>query len=114
VDAYKSSLCPSPWRVPSQRDFDDLDWAFVVASKSIAVDKSVPALYQTEWGPVYGGYAVGNGGNGIGECCTWARYWSTTESTDEVGSALVISNVGYHASGHTNSKTVGYQVRCVK
>jgi uncharacterized protein YbdZ (MbtH family) len=95
VAAYAATLCPSPWQVPSQSDFNAL------------VSATNYSTLFSEWG--YGGFAYGGSMNDVS---TSAYYWSSTQ---------IDSNRAYYlnyASGNlgvtSNIKNFGFQVRCVK
>jgi hypothetical protein len=95
VDANKATLCPDPWRVPIEDDFDAL------------VDVSTYSALADAWG--CGGFAYGSSMNYVS---TGADYWSSTE----YGSGNAYS-LNYYSSGlgvSDNRMYYGFQVRCVK
>jgi hypothetical protein len=92
----RSTLCPSPWRVPTQSDFSTLvsntDYSTVISA----------------WG--YGGLAIGS----FMDVVNWyAYYWSSTEF-----SSIIAYRLGYNRGGYLDvygvNKYIGLQVRCVK
>jgi uncharacterized protein (TIGR02145 family) len=91
----QSTLCPSPWRLPSWYDFDAL------------VRNTNYATLTNAWG--FGGYARGNT---IHDVSTVAYYWCTTQYGSnnsyelhiESGSLLLNYSFTFY----------GFQLRCVK
>jgi hypothetical protein len=96
MNANSSTLCPSPWRVPSRDDFQAL------------VDATNSETLTSEWG--YGGRVLGSSMYNVD---SRANYWSSTEST--YGGAYYLS-YGSDDLNSTSStgKAYGQQVRCVK
>jgi hypothetical protein len=95
VNVNKSTLCPSPWRVPSILDFMNFN-------------TTVSALVSA-WG--YGGYARGD--SVVAEE-SLAFYWTSTE--DDTYDAYYLQYTGGNTSLILTSpvKRLGFQVRCVK
>ncbi|MDR3180318.1 MAG: hypothetical protein LBT61_00100 [Prevotellaceae bacterium] len=95
VSQNATELCPTPWRVPSESDFNTLvsntDYSALIAA----------------WG--YGGSAYGNEMDDVN---TGAYYWSSMESGAFTASDLSYYNGGLYVGSH--SKRQGFQVRCVK
>jgi hypothetical protein len=97
VDANKSTMCPSPWRVPGQGDFAAL-------TNNTTYDVLINA-----WG--LGGYA---NGTSMSDVSTEATYWSTLSYGGDDSRAHIMA---YHSSNlyMTNTyKNFGLQVRCVQ
>jgi hypothetical protein len=95
VNANKSTMCPSPWRVPTKEDFD------------LLADNASNSDLVAAWG--YGGSADSTF---VSEMSIFAYYWSATESDSAFADEL-----NYYSGGlGTNiaSKFYGDQVRCVK
>jgi hypothetical protein len=100
VNANKSKMCPSPWRVPTYKDFKTLK------------NNTTPLTLFNAWG--YSGFA---NGNSMGLVGLGAFYWSSTKSSntnkayyldyylDYDGGDLLVADITYGS---------GYQVRCVK
>jgi hypothetical protein len=95
VNANQSTMCPSPWRVPTN---DDLQALFYATNGATLI---------SEWGS--GGYVSGNtihNGNARG------YYWSSTAASATYAHYLDFydnfRNVGFTVM------TDGFQVRCVK
>jgi uncharacterized protein (TIGR02145 family) len=101
VNQNAATLCPSPWRVPSQSDFSTLV-SNLGGNNQTARDAIIAA-----WG--YGGYAQGSS---MGTVDSGAYYWSSTEN-----STTNAYNLYYGSSNLNmlfNTKYNGFQVRCVK
>jgi hypothetical protein len=94
VNANATTLCPSPWRVPTVTDFTTL------------VSNTTDAALINAWG--YGGRA---NGSDMEYVTSYAFYWSSTENGNLAYNLLYYS--GYLVAGG-NYKDVGLQVRCVK
>jgi hypothetical protein len=95
VDANTTTLCPSPWRIPSQSDFDTF------------VNNTTRSDLVSAWG--YGGAAYG----GVVANTTFvAYYWSSTASDSD--KAYSFSYNSENLGVHSNNRLYGFQVRCVK
>jgi uncharacterized protein (TIGR02145 family) len=104
VNAAKTTtLCPSPWRVPTQPDFNTL-----VSALGGNVQSARDALYSA-WG--YGGYAHGSSTTSES---TNAYYWSSTEHSTVNTSAHLMDYSNANLTVYANGKYHGFQVRCVK
>ncbi|MDR3350370.1 MAG: fibrobacter succinogenes major paralogous domain-containing protein, partial [Prevotellaceae bacterium] len=99
VNTYKSTLCPSPWRVPSQSDFNALAGATDVAT------------LVSEWGL---GGRINASSNGM-EFDSYGFYWSTVPNTYAPAYAynLEFSSSSINPTADSSRKK-GIQVRCVK
>jgi hypothetical protein len=97
VNQNASKLCPSPWHVPAQEDFETL---------THSTDRNTLSAL---WG--YGGYARSSSMEYVS---TVAYYWSSTQSSSNTNSAchLEYTSGGLYVS--YAPKLVGFQVRCVK
>jgi hypothetical protein len=95
VNANKNILCPSPWRVPSIKDFDRL-WA-----------SAEMQTLATAWG--YGGLAFQTGMDATSDT---ACMWSASEHGEE-GRYLACFGSDAWANVPAPPKT-GAQVRCVR
>ncbi|MDR3350223.1 MAG: hypothetical protein LBN98_01075, partial [Prevotellaceae bacterium] len=96
VNANQSTMCPSPWRVPSQSDFNALAGA------------TNGATLVSEWG--LGGYADGSD---VFDVDSIAYYWSSTERDTNSAYFLAYYNSNYMLVAYY-TKRYGLQVRCVK
>ncbi|MDR3351122.1 MAG: hypothetical protein LBN98_05735 [Prevotellaceae bacterium] len=95
VHAHAANLCPSPWRVPSKTDFEDLKWA--------ATGNDLAAA----WG--YGGLA---NGSSLDFVSSNGYYWSATAYSSNSAYCLQYNR---RALGvYYFSKNIGFQVRCVQ
>jgi uncharacterized protein (TIGR02145 family) len=101
VTANAAALCPSPWRVPTQSDFNTL-------VSTLGGNSGWQTLYNA-WG--YGGYASNTSAGDYG---FQGRYWSSTQYPSDTNDAYFLN---YYSGNlyvpHTN-KRGGNQVRCVK
>ena len=90
-------MCPSPWRVPEQSDFDTL--------------LSTTDVYDLIWAWGHGGSAKPSGVDAVNDAF---YYWSKTKVTEEGNNVYYLfhyySNSGVYFQGSFH----GYQVRCVK
>jgi hypothetical protein len=91
VNATAGDLCPSPWRVPSQEDFNAL------------LQSTSSSILNSAWGKA--GYARSNQVRDIG---IWDNYWSSKESSD---TRAIYTNL---SSITSLEKDYGLQVRCVR
>jgi hypothetical protein len=98
VNANKSTMCPSPWRVPTKVDSD----ALVSATNYTALGNA--------WG-YYGGAAIGSSMNNTD---LGAYYWSSTEYSNAYNAYSVYYVRGGYLGVSSDYKSNGYQVRCVK
>jgi hypothetical protein len=98
VATNATTLCPSPWRVPTESDF----W--------ILVSNTTYSTLHSAWD--YGGLADGNPMCRVG---SYATYWSSTETGS--GSAY---NLGFGTGGYFYPQYYyyhrcnGFQIRCIK
>jgi hypothetical protein len=98
VNANKSKMCPSPWRVPTYKDFKTLE------------NNTVSSTLINAWG--YSGEVDEDGSvffMDIGD------YWSSTRVSNRTSHAHYI----FYGNGFINTdnhalKYFGFQVRCVK
>jgi hypothetical protein len=99
VNQKATTLCPPPWRVPSQSDFSAL------------VSYTSLSDLQSAWDP-RGGVMYGGGTNdGIGASNI---YFSSTTSSDNSNYAHFMSYTETVRNTATVGKIVGLQVRCVR
>jgi uncharacterized protein (TIGR02145 family) len=89
-------FCPSPWRMPTKEDFEDLK-----ANVNFSV-------LHSDWG--YGGFAIAGV---ISNVNVSAYYWSSSVSGDYVQCLSYDSHNQINLQS-TNRKYYGNQVRCVK
>jgi hypothetical protein len=94
VASYAAQLCPSPWRVPTQSDFNAL------------VSKTTYRKLIPRWD--YGGYALGSS---LHDVNSGAYYWSSTQDYGLMAH-LSYGEGGMHVDYYSRGN--GFQVRCVK
>jgi len=112
-------LCPAPWRVPTCRDFVELDIALggtgSTATNAERRDRYIANTTndgQSWFGGGYGGLCLSGGT--LSNQTTWASYWSQTE-----GSATIARSLNYDSNGtispqDNNPKNTGFALRCVR
>jgi uncharacterized protein (TIGR02145 family) len=102
VDAAKTTLCPDPWRVPSETDFNTLI-STLGGNTQTARDAIMAA-----WG--YGGVIL-SGSTGYGST-TDGHYWSSTDYDTAAALYMGYYSGSLYVTGH--EKFDGMQVRCVR
>jgi hypothetical protein len=95
VVANPSTMCPSPWRLPSQSDFNTL------------VSNTNYSTLISAWG--YGGYCTSSGS--LYYQGSYAYYWSSTEDDSNFAYSLDYYSGSLYV--YYNNKYYGFQVRCV-
>jgi uncharacterized protein (TIGR02145 family) len=96
VATYAEQLCPSPWRVPTESDFNTL------------VSNTTYSTLISAWD--YGGDAQGSSMSGVD---SQANYWSSTQS--DMDNAYYLYYYSDNLSVNNNAgRYYGMQVRCVK
>jgi hypothetical protein len=95
VNQNAATLCPAPWRVPSQSDFITL------------VSNTNYSTLISDWG--YGGSAAGSS---LAYVSLYAFFWSSTAGNGLYAYYVVYS--GGHLEPYSGNKDNGFQVRCVK
>jgi uncharacterized protein (TIGR02145 family) len=107
-----STLCPSPWRVPTSDDFCTLDKSLNNRTSCSNNRSGVyGSVYNTTWGGQYGG---GCGGTGVlGYVGSMGHYW--TSSADGTARAMALRyGVTLVTAQWSEVKENGFYVRCVK
>jgi uncharacterized protein (TIGR02145 family) len=105
VKQYAHTLCPSPWRVPTQEDFCKI----VNGNESSCGKKS----------GTYNGY-IGFAFNGLTENSTCyyggdhGYWWTTTDYSTDKGIYMAIDVTDTYPSGTMFSKLYGFALRCVR
>ncbi|MDR0436805.1 MAG: fibrobacter succinogenes major paralogous domain-containing protein [Bacteroidales bacterium] len=120
VARFKNSLCPAPWRVPTRRDFIDLDKALGGSGKNRR-NSCLRDKYLNDWGGIYGGLYVSSGildnfGGMQGQ--GWAAsYWSQSEGAGTVYGVFLGFETCNRARVRPREqfpKFLGLSLRCVK
>jgi uncharacterized protein (TIGR02145 family) len=107
-----STLCPSPWSVPTNTDFCILDKYLNNSSTCTNYRAGVMgAVYNSVWGGTYGGVMIS--GNSPTDVGTGAYYWSMTFLAQNRASALIYWDDGIEPNGDP-FRYVGQMVRCVR
>jgi len=114
VVRFADSLCFYPWRVPTMKDFIDLDIAIGgTGNGRDGVSPFVTNGYINLWGGTFGGVSLPSGT--LDTQGTWGAYWSQTDGNDS----------GAHCFGFTTTttgivgpqlwglKNFGFTLRCV-
>ncbi|MDR2906681.1 MAG: hypothetical protein LBU91_01660 [Bacteroidales bacterium] len=108
VACYGAMLCPSPWRVPTVKDF-------IALGKALGGTGSFTTLrdkYLNTWGGAYGGYCNGNGN--LSDSGSLGYYWSSVEASAGGGYVLLVNTNGFINSQSSESKYNGFSLRCVR
>jgi uncharacterized protein (TIGR02145 family) len=109
--ANPNSLCPSPWRVPTQSDFITLDVALGGNGTNRRVSPEwIETKYVVAWGSIYGGVASETG---FTLTNNHASYWAS-DGVAGSGNDLIHTNTGTIHPRESRPARVGLQVRCVK
>jgi uncharacterized protein (TIGR02145 family) len=121
VNQNAKTLCPDPWRVPTETDFINLDIALggtginrTLKAVDGAMDKLLYNIYQNVWGAEILGYQVPGGGIGAGQI----KYWSS-DRADNKGKNLALTpyangDLVVAPSGLSDIWRYALAVRCVK
>ncbi|MDR3351183.1 MAG: hypothetical protein LBN98_06060, partial [Prevotellaceae bacterium] len=97
VEANKSAMCPSPWRVPAKDDMDAL------------IGATNGADLGTAWG--YSGFAGASGS--MADIGTHSFYWSSTDNNSATQAyCMYFITTGAHV--YYTAKYHGLQLRCVR
>jgi uncharacterized protein (TIGR02145 family) len=111
VVRFARHLCPAPWRVPTVRDFIQLDEALGGEGERRRNDSKTLVEYNI-WGGGFGGFCDADGtlnDQGFG-----AFYWAISENRAGRGSRLNFFTNGYISPQGWDSKALGHMVRCVR
>ncbi|MDR3184979.1 MAG: hypothetical protein LBT49_06220 [Prevotellaceae bacterium] len=103
VNANKAVMCPSPWRVPTKTDFEDL------TSYLSGETQTTLNTFGAVWG--YGGFALPDRIRGVYHA---TRYWSSDADERYPKFAISCITIWGHTGWHYNDRFAGLQVRCVK
>ncbi len=116
VAKYASTLCPAPWRVPTEDDFINLDKALAgPGSNRTGASSELPKYTgkgTNQWGGAYGGFS--NAGS-LSQQGSHAYYWSQTEYLVDRAYYLYVDSTGYiYPHSILNFKQFGFPLRCVR
>ncbi|MCL2028661.1 MAG: hypothetical protein FWG79_09305, partial [Bacteroidales bacterium] len=121
VMTHAAVLCPSPWRVPTCQDFINLDVALggdgINRSGADAVrDKLIDVSGTSGAGQFWGGAYVGscNSTGTLDSQGSYARYWSSSESTTTHARRLYFDTDGGVSPQVNYGKSGGLALRCVR
>jgi len=112
VVRFMDELCPSPWRVPTQQDFIDLDIAMGGTGNNRMDLNFVNANYITLWGGAFGGLSLSNGALTVQG--NRGLYWSQAEGDATNGSNLDFRTFGELCPQCGDNKGNGFSLRCVR
>jgi uncharacterized protein (TIGR02145 family) len=117
VIRFADTLCPEPWRVPTAKDFCDLDKILINRKKCnthVVTPEQIKATYIDIWGGVFGGGSISIGSQQFFSNVK-AYYWSSTAFDDEYAYHL---NYDVHGNIQSqcvmNGKSLGFSLRCVR
>jgi uncharacterized protein (TIGR02145 family) len=116
VNQNSKTICPDPWRVPSETDFMNLDIALGGnGANRVGIDQTwIDDQYITFWGGEYGGGINGNAD--MVNRTFFAYYWSSKGSSSLIARCLSISTDGnglVYPMANLQREN-GFPVRCVK
>ncbi|MDR1950768.1 MAG: fibrobacter succinogenes major paralogous domain-containing protein [Bacteroidales bacterium] len=117
VSRFADSLCPAPWRVPTEQDFINLD----IAMGGTGTNRTAPIhnqfiidnyLNPDVWGGAFGGRCSWDGT--LERQGEWGRYWSS--EIDGLWEAFLLGFVsgGNIAPKLKQSLGFGFTLRCVR
>ena len=121
VVRYAASLCPSPWRVPTNTDFCTLDNALggpspCPASGTNHSTSGVAAKYYNTgsgfWGGSLGGYCNSDGT--LDPQGSLGIYWSSVQNDATSGYNLRFTSSGSINPQSYSTKYYGFALRCVR
>jgi hypothetical protein len=104
MNTNQSTMCPTPWRVPTMDDVN-----YLLSCHGATNQSGIYVPENSAWGGAMAGVANGSIIECAGAC---ANYWSATIQTSEYGYVLYISTGAVWLSEST-FRYAGAQVRCV-
>jgi uncharacterized protein (TIGR02145 family) len=113
VVRYASSLCPSPWRVPTNTDFSTLDKALGGPGYSHGYSGVIPK-YHNNWGGIIGQYC---GFDGTLFIDSNEYYWSSEQYDAVQGYSMHLNYLSVEPSVRIQAKQYkmcGFTLRCVR
>jgi uncharacterized protein (TIGR02145 family) len=118
VIKYRDELCPSPWRVPTRQDFENLDKALGGTGANGQAygtlgPKYVAASGAQGWAGAWGGHC--NAGGAVGAQGSALGYWTVSEQSASEAFGLYVSSTSYvEPQSLSINKNYGRAVRCIK
>jgi uncharacterized protein (TIGR02145 family) len=116
VAMYGSTLCPSPWRVPTREDFCNLDKILNDSKTCHRYTKTLEQITETyinTWGGIFSGATSGSGSFHFID--VKAYYWSQTEFDEGYAYYLTFDIHGNVVPQNIESvKSLGFLLRCVR
>ena len=114
VNELKDELCPTPWRVPTEQDFIDLDKTLGGdgSNGQFISESDVKTRYIDSWGGAYGGRCISDGT--MQDQGYEANYWSQTSTHANSARKLVFYNDGFITPHNLGDKGSGSTLRCVR
>jgi len=113
VVRFRNELCPYPWRVPTRRDFRNLDIAMGGSGLPRTDLDFVQSNYFARWGGVFGG-SFNPRTDVLQRQGFYGRYWAQTESNVIRGFSLVMITSGFINPIVCEHKHNGFSLRCVR
>jgi uncharacterized protein (TIGR02145 family) len=112
VVRFADQLCPYPWRVPTLRDFRDLDAAMGGTRDNRTDLDFVNENYVARWGAVFGGSSLPTGS--LHRQGSWVRYWAINQENVIRGFSLLVVATGFINPFMSEHKHNGFSLRCVQ
>jgi len=105
------TICPSGWRIPAKRDFDNLLGEFENTEES-AFDQLVIGSGNSGFSAIYGGWRSLNGNfNNRGD---GTYFWTSSKNKNNSAWALSIDGNSADAKMISLNRNCGLSVRCIK
>jgi len=119
VNRHASTLCPHPWRVPTQQDFIDLDIAMGGSGNNRNDLTFITNNYRNRWGSDFGALCSGNGDIPPSYLGVWGFYWTAEHISEEQANFLQLrAGAGSNPLGillrNTQRKDQGFSLRCIR
>ena len=114
VIRFQDQLCPDGWRIPSKKDFAQLDVVLRNdgSGQNSYTDTAIRNKYISLWGGTYSGYSGVDGQ--LGGQGWSAYYWTQSEHSENHGFRMNFHLDGYIFPQGWLSKDNGFVLRCVR
>jgi len=116
IARFAHILCPYPWRIPTAQEFCELDKALFGTTACRSHTTSSDRLIETyinSWGGTFNGAATSQGYLYFSNIR--AYYWSSSEYSTEFAYYLSYTSHGnVQSQNTTNSKALGFSLRCIR